>query len=323
MTAVPARMKIRRSHIAPAWAPNARVAAPLPRSGLRGHRQRRLRRQERGCGGCRRRGQTRGVSVRVSIDRPRLPTAARRPASAMARSSTGTLVLDGEFEAQPPAAGRRIGLGDDVLDLGLVGGDDAADSFRIDGLQLVADRRRARRSWRRRPWRRLRGSGEARQRSGLRAVGSPVQPVGVGVFALGLQRRLRPPEARRCCRGFPPWSESRPAAPRLRPSRRSAPPTGSAAVRNSIRDPDRRRNSSRAASGRSRADCWSPNELICRSRGLCSGRHSSSPRPLKIASPSESCTAGRKSSTSLRSFGPKKNMLVIGARPACSRSTRG
>ena len=50
-------------------------------------------------------------------------------------------------------------------------------------------------------------------------------------------------------------SGSRPDAPRLRPSRRSARPRRSGGARSALRDPRRRGNRAGAASGRSRADC--------------------------------------------------------------------
>src|SRR5882757_10937841 len=50
----------------------------------------------------------------------------------------GILLLQ-EFETQAPAAGGRIRLGDDVLDLGLLCGHNASQSLWVNGFQPVAD----------------------------------------------------------------------------------------------------------------------------------------------------------------------------------------
>jgi hypothetical protein len=63
--------------------------------------------------------------------------------------------------------------------------------------------------------------------------------------------------------------------------------------------------------------------LTCSRAGLFSWRHSVSPRPVSISSPSESWTEGRQSSTRLRSLGPNRYILVCGATPTWSMSTRG
>src|SRR5204863_953284 len=47
--------------------------------------------------------------------------------------------LDAELEAQPPTASGGIGLGDDVLNAGFFRRDDAANGFRVDRLQPLAD----------------------------------------------------------------------------------------------------------------------------------------------------------------------------------------
>src|SRR3954449_101821 len=133
----------------------------------------------------------------------------------------------GDFETEPPAAGRRIRLGNDVLDLGLFRGDGAADVFGIGGFQLLADQieheyfavvalgadRRAR---------------KPRQRRGLWRVRSPVQPVGIDVLSLRLQGRLRMPEAGDVVVNFLPGRNLdqphlafAPIADRLRPQARA------------------------------------------------------------------------------------------------------
>src|SRR3954453_19177625 len=45
------------------------------------------------------------------------------------------ILLFQEFEAQAPAAGGRVRLGDDVLDLGLLCGHDATQGLWVDGFQ--------------------------------------------------------------------------------------------------------------------------------------------------------------------------------------------
>src|SRR6266567_2898811 len=99
-----------------------------------------------------------------------------------------------EFETQSPAAGGRIWLGDDVRDLGLLRRHGAVQPLRIDRFQPVPDHiqheyRGAIAS------RADAGSGKSRQRGRFQGVRSPVQAIGVGVLALGLQCRLGLPKA--------------------------------------------------------------------------------------------------------------------------------
>src|SRR6267154_3876207 len=99
-----------------------------------------------------------------------------------------------EFEAQTPAAGRRIWLGDDVLDLGLFCRHNAAQALRVDRFQPVPDHVQHKN-------RGVvasgadAGPGKSRQRRLLRGVRSPVQAIGVGMLALCLQNGLGLPEA--------------------------------------------------------------------------------------------------------------------------------
>ncbi|KAG1323510.1 hypothetical protein G6F61_015163 [Rhizopus arrhizus] len=59
----------------------------------------------------------------------------------------------------------------------------------------------------------------------------------------------------RCCRRSRPRWESPPAAPSPRPTRPSAPPTGTGASRRTRHRPGSDRSCGRAAAGRSRAGC--------------------------------------------------------------------
>src|SRR3546814_2878481 len=60
----------------------------------------------------------------------------------------------------------------------------------------------------------------------------------------------------------------------------------------------------------------SPNQEIPRVAGLVIGRHRCSPAPVIIFSPSESCTASRKSSKAWRLTSPYRNIEEIG-RASC------
>ena len=58
-------------------------------------------------------------------------------------------------------------------------------------------------------------------------------------------------------------------------------------------------------------------------RGLSSGRHSHSPPPVQMDSPSVSWISGRQSHAMRRSFSPYWYMLVHGAMPSRSMALRG
>jgi len=113
----------------------------------------------------------------------------------------GILLLQ-EFETQAPAAGGRIRLGDDVLDLGLLCGHNApqslwvqpvADQIQHEQCRVIASRADA-------------SSGKSRKRSRFRSVRPPVQPVGIAVFALACSADFGC-QSSQCCRVLLPWSE--------------------------------------------------------------------------------------------------------------------
>src|SRR5882757_2175008 len=143
----------------------------------------------------------------------------------------GILLLE-EFETQTPAAGCRIRPGNDVLDLGLLCGHNATQDLWIDGFQPVADQvqheqRGAIASCS------DAGSGKSRQRGRLWGIQSPVQPVGIDVFAFCLQNCLGLPKARNIVvnfflgRNFDQFNRTfAPVSDRLRPQTWPAFETG-------------------------------------------------------------------------------------------------
>ena len=124
----------------------------------------------------------------------------------------------------------------------------------------------------------------------------PAHPVCEGESARpSVTALLGVPDRRRCCRGSPVQSGSRSARRCPCPSCRAARSTGSAVARR----PPRVLEVAYA-----RARCIRPKPRgpsswkfeICSATGFASGRHIHSPAPVSICRPSESWTAGRKSS---------------------------
>src|SRR5262249_27271972 len=102
------------------------------------------------------------------------------------------LTLGGELEADAHAAGLGIGLQHEILNFAFVRADIGLERPRVRPLEHVASELEhdAPRIVRRRADARL---DEARKALRVRMIEAPMQAIGVVVFALGLERVLRPP----------------------------------------------------------------------------------------------------------------------------------
>ncbi len=131
-----------------------------------------------------------------------------------------------------------------------------------------------------------------------RRIGLVVLPIEL-VRCRRVRRRRAPASSaanrRRCCRWSRPWSGSRRAARRPRPSRRPARPRCRGGDCRRRRRPDTRRSRGRAASGRSPSASRRRTSWCARSTMLMSGRQMCSPQPVHMARPSLSWISGRQS----------------------------